>query len=185
MHEFVFMRPWDMAFVAFNPLITLWPPFTPSLCFGLSFASHPLSSLCSSRSRSTLAAYSSSSTFLVKSPSVTDISPLTWQANSHGPGVFVCAGRNQTATKCTPSSQTLGWLWEGSERLTRSVSFVVRNDQAGSTVDVSKQLDHAGLTAERPVGQKWLKQICSGIFGCALWEPLCTCNPYWICFPLC
>lgn len=31
------------------------------------------------------------------------------------------------------------------------MSFVVRNDQAGSTVDVSKQLDHAGLTAERPV----------------------------------
>lgn len=38
--ELVFMGPWDMAFVAFNPLITLWPlpPPTPSLYFVLSLS---------------------------------------------------------------------------------------------------------------------------------------------------
>lgn len=79
--ELVFMRPWDMAFVAFNPLITPWPQFTPSLYFVLSSSfqfsiplphvliflhihSHPTSWL------------------IVKSPSVTGFSLLTWQVNS-------------------------------------------------------------------------------------------------------
>lgn len=39
--ELVFMRPWDMTFVAFNPLISLWPPAaapTPFLYFVLSLS---------------------------------------------------------------------------------------------------------------------------------------------------
>ena len=132
--ELVFMRPWDMAFVAFNPLITLWPPFTPPrfgsvILFPPSFLSAPLLTSCSS----CIFILLHCPCFLVKSPSVTDFSPLTWQVNSHGPGVCVCVcvcvcvGGNQTDTECTPSSHTLGSLWEVRKILTRSVSFVAHN----------------------------------------------------------
>lgn len=85
--ELVFMRPWDMAFVAFNPLITLWPPTPPSTLY-----CHSCFSSCSIPSHFNLSAYSFSSpapAFLVKPPSVTDFRPLTWQVNSRGPGVVM------------------------------------------------------------------------------------------------